>query len=215
MVVRESAGTQPTLTPGTSSDGQSADAGNLASDLAAVNFTQQADKNRKNALRSTEALTTFGLLGGAVLCLLFMGSMIAEPKALFGRSLASMSPELFPSIVLLIGAALCIAALLIIRIGAGEPDDEAMTKEEWLRGGLLFGIMTLYALTMAPFGFLISSAIAILLISLQMGSRSPLAIGLLALIGPVLLYLTATKLLLVALPELGPIEMLYARIFSL
>jgi putative tricarboxylic transport membrane protein len=68
---------------------------------------------------------------------------------------------------------------------------------------------------MAPLGFLISTAIAMTLISIQMGSRSIVQIAAVAILGPVLLYLAATELLAVSLPELDAIELLYARILAL
>ncbi|WP_376877955.1 tripartite tricarboxylate transporter TctB family protein [Albirhodobacter sp. R86504] len=214
MVVQESAGAQRMVSSAAPVRGEDNKARPLGREVE-LGETSGRGAPQKHVLRSTEARLTMAFLAGAALSLIFMGSMIAEPKALFGRSLATVSPALFPSIVLGVAVVLCIAALMVLRVGAVAPDSESLTKEEWVRGGVLFGIMALYALTMAPCGFLISSAITITLISLQMGSRSALGIAALALVGPVILYLTATKLLLVALPELGAIEMLYARLFSL
>jgi putative tricarboxylic transport membrane protein len=74
--------------------------------------------------------------------------------------------------------------------------------------------MTLYALTMQPVGFLISSVTAVVLLSLHMGNRSVVQIALLALLGPVLLYLASTRLLAVSLPELNLIELGYARLLG-
>ncbi|WP_341861276.1 hypothetical protein [Gymnodinialimonas sp. 57CJ19] len=48
-----------------------------------------------------------------------------------------------------------------------------MRRAEWARSFILFGILTLYALTMAPFGILISSAVTIALLSLVMEARNP------------------------------------------
>jgi putative tricarboxylic transport membrane protein len=159
-----------------------------------------------------EILTTVTLLCAAVLALIFMSSMVAAPKALFGRTLSAIAPSLFPSIVLVLLAVLCAAALIVLRAGVAEPAGPGLSKVQWMRAVSLFAIMTLYALTMTPFGFLISTAIAVTLISLQMGARSVWQIGLVAIVGPVLLYLCATQLLLVSLPELGVIEMAYARL---
>lgn len=159
-----------------------------------------------------ETLTTVALLAASGLSLVFMSSLVATPKVLFGRTLSAITPSLFPSIVLGLLVVMCVATLIIIRTGVAEPAGPGMTRTQWIRAGTLFGIMILYALTMAPLGFLISTAIATTLISLQMGARSVVQIGAVALVGPVLLYLAATQLLAVSLPELGVIEMAYARL---
>lgn len=170
--------------------------------------------SRKDLLKSPETQMLLALFVAAVLSLIFMQSLVAAPKVLFGRSLSAISPSLFPSIVLSLMALMCAGALLMIRSGVVAEQAERMVRAEWIRAVVMFGIMVLYALTMAPFGFLISTAIAVTLISLQMGARSPLQIGLVALVAPVALYLAATQLLAVSLPELNAIEMAYSRILS-
>lgn len=164
--------------------------------------------------RSPEALTTFALLIGSILSIVFMNSLVAPPRALFGRSLSAIEPSLFPTIALVIMAVLCAMALLLIYTGTVAEQDAGMTRPQWTRAVLLFGILILYALTMLPFGFLISTIIAIILVSIQMGERSVLQIALVAAIGPVALYLAATRLLAVSLPELVMIEQFYANIFN-
>lgn len=170
---------------------------------------------RGNIHSSPEVLTTVALLIGSVLSIIFMNSLVAAPRALFGRSLSAIEPSLFPTISLVIMAVLCTLALILIYTGTVAEQDAGMTGTEWGRAVLLFGIMILYALTMLPLGFLISTAIAVILISLQMGARSVIQIGLLATVGPVVLYLAATRLLAVSLPELVVIDQFYARIFNL
>lgn len=169
----------------------------------------------KSIHSSPETLTTLALLVGSVLSLIFMNALVAAPRALFGRSLSAIEPSLFPTISLAIMAVLCALALLLIYTGTVAEQDAGMTREQWIRAVVLFGTMILYALTMLPLGFLISTVIAITLISLQMGERSVIQIGLVASIGPVALYLAATRLLAVSLPELVVIEQFYARIFNL
>lgn len=164
--------------------------------------------------RSPETLTTVALLIGSIASIIFMNSLVAPPRALFGRSLSAIEPSLFPTIALVIMAILCALALLLIYTGTVAEQDAGMTRGQWTRAVLLFGIMILYALTMLPLGFLISTTIAIILISLQMGERSVLQIVLVAAIGPVALYLAATRLLAVSLPELVAIEQFYANIFN-
>lgn len=165
--------------------------------------------------RTPETLTTIALLVGSILSLIFMNSLVAEPRALFGRSLSAIPPSMFPAISLTIMAILCACALLLIVTGTVAEQGEKMDRAQWLRAILFFAIMVLYALTMSPLGFLISSAIAVTLISLHMGARSLIQIGLVALIGPVALYLAATRLLAVSLPELVAVDLFYSRVISL
>ncbi|CUH68076.1 Tripartite tricarboxylate transporter TctB family protein [Thalassovita gelatinovora] len=170
---------------------------------------------RKTFLSSPETVTLMALMVMSGLSLVFLSSLVAAPKALFGRSLSAIPPSLFPSIVLALIVVLCACALLLIRSGTVAEPSKGMTRTEWLRAITLFGIMTLYALTMAPFGFLISTAIATTLISLHMGARSVPQMACVAVLGPVLLYLAATRLLAVSLPELNVIELAYARLLAL
>ena len=168
----------------------------------------------KSLHRTPETLTTLALLIASVLSFAFINSLVAEPKALFGRSLSAIPPSLFPSITLALLAILCVVALVLIVSGTVAEQDAKMDRAQWFRSILLFGIMILYALIMLPFGFLISTAIATTLISLQMGARSPIQIVLVAVLGPASLYLAATRLLAVSLPELNAIELFYARILA-
>ena len=46
------------------------------------------------------------------------------------------------------------------------------------------------------------------------GNRSPLQIGLVSIASPILLYLLATRLLAVSLPELSAIEFAYSRLLG-
>lgn len=169
---------------------------------------------RKAIHTSPETLTTAVLFAGSVASMVFMDALVAAPRALFGRSLSAIEPSLFPMISLAIMAVLCALALVLIYTGTVAEQDAGMTRTQWTRAVLLFGILILYALTMLPLGFLISTAIATTLISVQMGARSVIQIGIVATFGPVALYLAATRLLAVSLPELTAIELFYARVLA-
>ena len=165
---------------------------------------------------SPEVLTVAALLVVSAVALVFLDSLVAQPKLLFGRALTAITPSLFPMIILAALAVLCAVLLIVLRTGGERTEDivTSLSKSEWNRGMAFFAIMVGYALTMAPFGFLISSAIAMVLLSLLMGSRSILQIIFVAGAGPVLLYLAATRLLAVSLPELNTIEILYSRLLG-
>lgn len=173
---------------------------------------QAAPLTYRDRLRSPETLTIVALLMASTLALLCLGSLVAEPKALFGRSLSAIPPSLFPMMVLT-ALALLSAIALVLQLRGMVPDDAVLTTvREWTRAAALFGIMLLYAVILTKAGFLFSTIIAVNLISLLMGARSVLQISLVAILGPVLLYLASTRLLAVSLPELDMIETIYAAI---
>ncbi|MGJ8571948.1 MAG: tripartite tricarboxylate transporter TctB family protein [Hoeflea sp.] len=154
------------------------------------------------------------LLVGSLLGIIFMGYLVAPPKLLMGRALTAIMPGLFPGITFTGIALFCALFLVSLRGAPGQERGTAPTRSEWQRGIVFFGIMILYALTMEPIGFLFSSALAIVLLCLQMGNRSPIQIALLSVLSPVLIYLAATRLLAVSLPELNAIELLYSRVLG-
>jgi putative tricarboxylic transport membrane protein len=156
------------------------------------------------------------LLAMSLLSLLFMNDIVAAPKVLFGRQLMAMSPKLFPYIIISMLALLTAIFLYLEKqVHTNEPADvEEVTIEGWKRGAALFAAMLAYALLMQPIGFLLSTIFAITVISRIAGNRNWLQIGILAVSGPVLLYLAATRLLAVSLPELSAIEFAYAALLG-
>lgn len=170
---------------------------------------------KKSGLQKTpEAFFTLFCVGLAGLSLAFIGSLVAAPKLLFGRSLTAIPPSMFPVIVLGLLLVLSLALLVLHFRNPPEIDDGPNGLEGWRRGAVFFGIMTLYALTMVPLGFLISSAITTALLSWMIGNRVIWQIAILSLVAPILLYLAATRLLAVSLPELNAIELFVARFFN-
>ncbi|NKB53342.1 MAG: hypothetical protein GKR97_14150 [Rhizobiaceae bacterium] len=163
-----------------------------------------------------EVLTVVVLLIVSSLALVFLGSLVEPPKLLFGRALTAITPSLFPMIILAALAAMCAILLFVIRTKGAETANagDTLAQSEWQRGLVFFSIMIGYALMMTPFGFLISSAIAMIAMSLLMGTRSVLQIFCVAGLGPVALYLAAARLLAVSLPELNTIEIFYARLLG-
>ena len=156
------------------------------------------------------------LLVISILAVIFMDIAVAPPKLLLGRMLTAISPSLFPTLIISALAALSALALLFTFVG----DKEASNSErdtspiDWhaiKRAALLFACMLFYAITMVPFGFFISSFLALSMISVLAGNRSVLQIGVLSMASPIILYLIATRILAVSLPELNFIELLYAH----
>lgn len=167
------------------------------------------------AIRVTpEVVLTAILLVSALLGLIFMGYLVAPPKLLMGRALTAIMPGLFPGLVFTSIVVFCAIFLFSLRGAPGQEPGVASTMGEWKRGIIFFGIMILYALIMEPIGFLMSSAIAIALLCFQMGNRSSVQIALLSVLSPALIYLAATRLLAVSLPEINTIELFYARLLG-
>ena len=163
---------------------------------------------------SPQILVLTVLLGLSLSGLIFIDSLVAAPKLLFGRSLSALAPSMFPMIILSALAILCGLSLFVVLREEAEERDLGPSRQEWLRGIAFFALMTVYALTMEPFGFLLSTALAIALSTYLMGNRSPVQILALSFVAPVAMYLAATRLLVVSLPELDFIELAYARILG-
>ena len=152
------------------------------------------------------------ILGG--LAFVFLGSLVAEPKLLFGRSLTAIPPALFPSMVLVALCVLCVLHLGLSFWAQSHAGNDGGLKG-WQRGAVFFAIMTVYALVMGELGFITSSAIAIAVMSWFIGNRSIVQILLVAILAPLLLYLAATRLLAVSLPELDIIQRAIAQVFDM
>ena len=146
----------------------------------------------------------------SVLGFVFVGSLIGAPKVLFGASLTAITPSIFPSIILGLLAVLCAAHLVLT---ARKPSS-AEGIVGWRRGIIFFGIMTVYGLALVPVGFIISSGITLAVLSWFVGNRSIIQIILVSTIAPLALYLAATRLLAVSLPELNFIELAIARVLA-
>ena len=155
-------------------------------------------------------LTLLGVLG-----LLFMSKLVAEPKVLFGRSLTAIPPSLFPSLVLGFMAILAVALLYSLRTSIFSSESKTFAEGALGRVVLLFAVMFVYALTMVPLGFFISSALSLAAVAWIAGNRSILQICVVSIVSPIGLYLVSTRGLAVSLPELSSIEFLYARVFDL
>lgn len=169
---------------------------------------------RLSARINPQTIVLVVLLALSLLALVFMGSLIASPKLLFGRSLSALAPDLFPQIIISALAILCGLCLIKVMQEDPEAQEAGPSKKEWVRGIAFFGIMTVYALTMEPIGFLLSTALAIALSTMMMGNRSPIQILVLSFVAPIALYLASTRLLVVSLPELDIIELAYARLLG-
>jgi len=158
----------------------------------------------------------------AVAAIIALPSLVAKPKMLFGRSLSAMEPSLFPQITLiLIVVMACLLLPLAIHGMMKTPkvvDDSAanlsFTEKPVFKVAVFFITLVIYGLLLKPAGFLISSFLVICTLSLLLGNRNWIQIILVATLCPVVLYLIATRGMLVSLPELNQIELFYANIIN-
>jgi putative tricarboxylic transport membrane protein len=166
-------------------------------------------------LNRAEAALTGALFVLAIVFTLFMDQLIAKPKMLFGRALTAMEPSLFPLITMVMMGVLCTLYLWVIYKNRGDGKYRTlMNVREIVLLAAFFAILVLYALTFKPFGFLISTFIAMALISLLVGNRSVWQVLALSFVSPVAIYIVSTRLLKVSLPELSSIEFAYAAILG-
>ena len=149
----------------------------------------------------------------STLAFVFVNALIGKPKVLFGQSLTAITPSIFPSIVLALLAILCVFQL-VLSLRKGPVSAAEIGIVGWKRGVVFFGIMTIYGLSLVPVGFVISSAVTLAVLSWFVGNRSIGQIILVSALAPLVLYLAATRLLAVSLPELNFIEIAISRLLG-
>ncbi|MEX3009707.1 tripartite tricarboxylate transporter TctB family protein [Hoeflea sp. TYP-13] len=168
--------------------------------------------------RRLEVAVAGSLLVLAVTFAVFIDLMVAKPKTLFGRSLSAIEPTSFPLISM--GMMILLCGLFFYGVyrrsgSAEEAADESLTGQtNWLNIGAFFLVLLLYALIFYPLGFITSSFIAMVLLSLVAGSRNIIQIVVFSFVLPLAFYLLATRVLLVSLPELSGLEFLIAKILG-
>lgn len=173
----------------------------------------------------------------ALAAIVALPALVAKPKLLFGRSLSAIEPTLFPKIILTMILLLSVLAAVFALIGlrrkqkfsiqanslvsaeVGTDDNETnnesgIAENPLFKVTVFFVVLVAYGLMLKPLGFLISSFIVITVVSLLLGNRNWFQIIPFALISPICLYLLATRVLLVSLPELNVIELFYAGIIN-
>ena len=138
----------------------------------------------------------------AIFLFVIMPHEIEEPRKLFGQSTSALSPRLFPylvaSLFLIIGAWLTIASFgLHERNGLLGLDRSAV-----INVGVSLVLLVIYAVSLEPLGFILSSALIAVALALYYGGRNPIAIAIVALGVPVATFLIFTRLLHVFLPEM-------------
>ncbi len=162
-----------------------------------------------------EAALTGALFVLAISFIVFMDDLVAKPKMLFGRSLSAMEPSMFPLMAMVLMAILSGIYLWTLLRGSDEDPVRTQTSlHNAIRLAIFFSILVIYALIFEPFGFLASTFIVMAMISILAGNRSIWQITALSLLGPMTIYIAATRLLKVSLPELSAVEFAYAAVLG-
>ena len=125
---------------------------------------------------------------------------IAEPPRFFGRSSTGLSPKLFPQIV-----ATCFIIVGLIYGAASlnmreENGFASLRGGAWVNLAIVLAAMFAYVLLLIPIGYVASSVLVAMGISLYYGSRSWLGIALVGLVAPFAIFHVFTRLLGVSLP---------------
>jgi hypothetical protein len=154
-------------------------------------------------------LARLDIVVSALICLaagvlaVIMPRLVTSGGIEIGRSYATMSPSLIPSLIFAILAIVAAVATLAAvsrfrRLTTESPGDEA---DRFARAGVIALIILLYALTVTWLGFILSTMIVAVLISWFLGLRNPLAFVPGAVIIPILIRFVFERLLLISLPR--------------
>lgn len=125
---------------------------------------------------------------------------VAEPPTLFGQSGSALDPKLFPTIIAVL---FFLIGLWYIfeSFGLREKNDFKALKGSNIKN-ILISILILffYALTLEPIGFIISSFIVTIILTLYYGSRNIFGVIGVTVVVPIGIYYIFTRWLQVYLP---------------
>jgi putative tricarboxylic transport membrane protein len=127
---------------------------------------------------------------------------IAKPKLFMGRALMQMQPTLFPRLTM-IGLLGLSVWYFIHSFKLREKNFfKELDKRGLSRIVVAFIIIVAYALLLEPLGFVLSSALVALALTLHLGNRNILVFFLVVIIIPLAIFFIFTRALRVSLPEL-------------
>ena len=146
-------------------------------------------------------VTALLLLIFSVAAYLLIPYQIEKPRAIFGRQLMSLEPTLFPR--------LAIAGLFLLSLWFLTHSYQIREKnlfKELGRKGLVRVLVTFlvslgYALLFEPLGFVLASALMVLILTIYFGNRNVFLILAVTVGAPLVVYYLFTAALKVSLPE--------------
>ncbi len=125
---------------------------------------------------------------------------VDEPPTLFGQSGSDLDPKLFPTIVAVLF--LVVGVWYIVEsLGLREKNDfKQLTLGNLKNIAISVVVILFYALALEPIGFIISSFVVTIVLTLYYGSRNIFGIVGVTIVVPVGIYYIFTRLLQVYLP---------------
>lgn len=149
---------------------------------------------------NVETLVGLATAALGVAIVLLVPTQVDEPPRFFGRSSAGLSPRAFPTFA---GAAFAVFGLLMavasLRLRIANPF-AALQGQAWANLAVALCAMIAYVALLRPIGYVASSALVAGLISFYYGARSPVGLGLVAIVAPVTIFVVFTRFLSVSLP---------------
>lgn len=143
-----------------------------------------------------------GCIGLSIFLFAAIPYQIERPPVLFGQSASGLDPAFFPTLVAVL--LLIVGAIYFwVSLGLDEPNGfRALTAESYRTVAVTLAVFVFYAAILRPTGFLLSSGLVVVILSVFYGARHIPSIALVAVGVPLLIYAIFRRLLLVALPEL-------------
>lgn len=142
---------------------------------------------------------TFLVVGTAYY--LLIPYQVEKPMLVFGQAMMDMTPTLFPTIA---GIGLIVTSAFALAQSLLSPEEnpfKSVNRVVLKQIGVILALLYIFAVAFEPVGFIVSGVLVTLALSFYLGNRSPVALAVLALGVPGLVYFVFTKLLLIALPE--------------
>jgi len=127
--------------------------------------------------------------------LVLLPKEVGQPVTLFGAAPEGLSPDAMPRIVLL---AIVVTSIIGVAISFKKGSG-------WISRPSLNVLVTcvasfIFAALLVPLGFVVASALTVVLLAVFLRGRSPIALALSGFVVPVGIYLIFTRVLYIALP---------------
>ena len=137
----------------------------------------------------------------SIVAFILIPYQIEKPQLFMGRSLSNLSPSLFPR-VSIIALFIFSVGYFIISFRLKEKNlFKELNRNSYARVLVTYIVFALYAVSLEPLGFILSSALMVSFLMFYYGNRN-LIIFFSVLIGaPLAIYYIFTRLLQVSLPE--------------
>ena len=137
---------------------------------------------------------------GLIFLVILIPQGIVEPRKV---KYAAMSPSFYPRLVAiaLVLLGLALSANAFIRGKETIESDATWRDDAWLRIGIVFVFLALMAFSLGYLGFVLSSAIAIAVLTYLANERRLWLVAVIAVLTPLLLYFFFVKVAKIPIPS--------------